>query len=52
MWTHALVTVIVPLLVGHVQVIQHILSMGMFDVNLEIDNEGRLKMKRYEKEMI
>ena len=52
MWTHALVTVIVPLLGGHVQVNQHILSMGMFDVNLEIDNEGRLKMKRYEKEMI
>jgi hypothetical protein len=49
MWTHALVTVIVPLLGGHVQVNQHILSMGMFDVNLEIDNEGRLKTKRYEK---
>jgi hypothetical protein len=45
----ALVTVIVPLLGGHVQVNQHILSMGMFDVNLEIDNEGRLKTKRYEK---
>jgi len=50
MWTHALVTVIVPLLGGHVQVIyQYILSMGMFDVNLEIDNEGRLRTKRYEK---
>ena len=49
MWTHALVIVIVPLLGGHVQVNQHILSMGIFDVNLEIDNEGRLKKKRYEK---
>ena len=49
MWAHALVIVIVPLLGGHVQVNQHILSMGMFDVNLEIDNEGRLKTKRYEK---
>ena len=28
---------------------QHILSMGIFDVNLEIDNEDRLKKKRYEK---
>ena len=43
-------TVIVPLLGGHVQVIyQHILSMGMFDVNLEIVNGGRLRTKRYEK---
>ena len=50
MWTHALVTVIVPLLGGHVQVIyQHILSMGMFDVNLEIDNDGRLRTKCYDK---
>ena len=50
MWTHALVTVIIPLLGGHVQVIyEHILSMGMFDVNLEIVNERRLRTKRYEK---
>ena len=43
-------TVIVPLLGGHVQVIyQHILSMGMFDVNLEIVKEGWLRTKRYEK---
>ena len=43
-------TVIIPLLGEHVQVIyQHILSMGMFDVNPEIDNEGRLRTKRYEK---
>ena len=43
-------TVIIPLLGGHVRVIyEHILSMGMFDVNPEIDNEGRLRTKRYEK---
>ena len=43
-------TVIIPLLGGHVRVIyEHILSMGMFDVNLEIVNERRLRTKRYEK---
>ena len=43
-------TVIIPLLGGHVQVIyEHILSMGMFDVNLEIVNDWRLRTKRYEK---